>query len=247
MTIHPLSEGTFTIGFDKVFQPFDAEKDVLEERPRGSLLVEVQPFLVVTEKDKLIFDTGLGFNGPTGRPQIHEALASHGFSPGDITKVLLSHLHKDHAGGLMYADRNGALIPTFPYADYHIYRAEAAAMSEAGYPSYHADEITPLFQGGQVVWLEGKQGDIDGYIRWWHTGGHSPQHIVFLLEEGGEKIFFGGDEAPQAKQMKVKYSAKYDHDGKRAMELREAWAVQGKREGWEALFYHDVATPVLNL
>jgi len=247
MTIHPLSEGTFTIGFDKVFMPFDPAVDVLEERPRGSLLVEVQPFLVVTEKDKIILDTGLGFHGKSGRPQIHETLAEHGFSPGDITKVLLSHLHKDHAGGLMYADANGALIPTFPYADYYIYRPEAAAMGEAGYPSYHPDEITPLFEGGHVVWLEGERGDIDGFIRWWHTGGHSPQHIVFLLEESGQKIFFGGDEAPQAKQMKVKYSAKYDWDGKRAMELREAWAEKGKQEGWTALFYHDVATPTLKL
>lgn len=247
MKIFPLSEGTFTIGFDKVFHSFDPETDVLEDRQRGSLLVEVQPFLVVTEKDKIVFDTGLGFKGKSGRPQIHEALAQHGFSPGDVTKVLLSHLHKDHAGGLMYADANGALIPTFPYADYYIYGPEAAAMAEAGYPSYHPDEITPLFEAGHVVWLEGEQGDIDGYIRWWHTGGHAPKHIVFLLEEAGEKIFFGGDEAPQAKQMKVKYIAKYDWNGKRAMELREEWAAKGKREGWQALFYHDVATPMLRL
>lgn len=247
MTIHPLSEGTFTIGFDKVFMPFDAAADVLEDRSRGSLLVEVQPFLVVTEKDRIILDTGLGFHGKSGRPQIHEALIMHGFSPGDITKVLLSHLHKDHAGGLMYADANGALIPTFPYADYFIYRPEAAAMSEAGYPSYHADEITPLFEGGQVVWLEGESGDIDGYIRWQHTGGHSPQHIIFWISEGEEIVFFGGDEAPQAKQMKVKYIAKYDANGKRAMELREVWAEQGRREGWHFLFYHDAAVPQLRL
>jgi glyoxylase-like metal-dependent hydrolase (beta-lactamase superfamily II) len=246
MTVYPLSEGTFTIGFDKVFMPFNSA-DVLEDRPRGSLLVEVQPFLLVTEKDRIILDTGLGFSGLTGRPQIHEALEKHGFSPGDITKVLLSHLHKDHAGGLMHADSNGALIPSFPYACYYIYRPEVDAMFTAGYPSYHTDEITPLFDQGKLNWLEGMDGTIDGYIRWWHTGGHSPQHIVFLIDEGGEKVFFGGDEAPQAKQMKVKYIAKYDTNGKRAMELREAWAAQGKREGWQILFYHDVATPALHM
>ena len=49
MKIIPLSEGAFTIDQTKVFVPFDVEKDNLQERPRGSLLVEIQPFLVVTK------------------------------------------------------------------------------------------------------------------------------------------------------------------------------------------------------
>ena len=50
-----------------------------------------------------------------------------------------------------------------------------------------------------------------------------------------EKIFFGGDEAPQLKQMKIKYVAKYDYDGKKAMALREQYAEQGRKEGWQFL------------
>ncbi len=247
MQIVPLSEGEFTIGPDKIFRPFDAAVDILEDRPRGSLLVEVQPFLVVTGEDLLMFDTGLGFMGKTGRPQIHEALAQHGYSPGDVTKVLLSHLHKDHAGGLMYPGPGDALVPTFPYATYYIYRPEADAALGAAGPSYHPDEISPLFDRGKVQWLEGQEGTIDGYIRWRHTGGHSPQHIVFLVEEEGEKTFFGGDEAPQYKQMRTRYMAKYDFDARRAAELRAAWAAQGAREGWTALFYHDIATAFTRL
>ena len=48
MKIFPLSEGSFTIDQTKVFIPFDVRSDNLNERPRGSLLVEIQPFVLIT-------------------------------------------------------------------------------------------------------------------------------------------------------------------------------------------------------
>ena len=81
MTIYPLSEGSFTIGHDKVFIPFDPEKDVLNERAKGSLLVEVQPFLVKRGDELLLFDTGLGFADEQGGMQLHQNIRAHGFLP----------------------------------------------------------------------------------------------------------------------------------------------------------------------
>jgi len=61
MQIFPLSEGAFTIDKTKRFVPFDLEKDDLQQRTTGSLLVEIQPFAVITSEDVLVIDTGLGF------------------------------------------------------------------------------------------------------------------------------------------------------------------------------------------
>ena len=237
----------FTVGHDKQFVPFSIAHDVLTDRPTGSLLVEVQPFLVVTDKDVIVLDTGLGFRNTDGILQIHDNIREHGYEPASVTKVLLSHLHKDHAGCLVFKDDNGLIKATFPNADYYIYRAEADYALQTGYPSYHPDEIEPLLATNQVKWLDGEKGTIDGYIHFTHSGGHCPQHIVYLIEAGGEKIFFGGDEAPQLKQLKMKYVAKYDYDGKKAMHLREQYAEQGRSEGWQFLFYHDVKCPVSTL
>jgi glyoxylase-like metal-dependent hydrolase (beta-lactamase superfamily II) len=244
--IHPLSEGEFTIGHDKNFIPFNSSIDELTDRPTGSLHVEVQPFLVVTDKDVIVLDTGLGFKDENGIMQIHGNLRKHGYEPSQVTKVLLSHLHKDHAGGVVFED-NGVVNTTFPNADYYIYRAEADFALKTGYPSYHTKEIEPLLGSSQVKWLEGEKGTIDGYIHFTHSGAHCPQHIVFLIDDGENKVFYGGDEAPQLKQMKIKYVAKYDYDGKKAMQLREEYATQGHAEGWEFLFYHDVKTPIAKL
>jgi len=242
--IYPLSEGVFTIGHDKQFVPFNLETDELTDRPTGSLLVEVQPFLVVTDKDVIILDTGLGFSNSDGVLQIHDNIRQHGYEPAAVTKVLLSHLHKDHAGCLTFTDNNGLVKTTFPNADYYIYRNEAEFALKTGLPSYHPGDIEPLLGTSQVRWIDGEQGNIDGYIKYMHSGGHCPQHIVFLIDDGRDKIFFGGDEAPQLKQMKMKYIAKYDYDGKKALALREQYAEQGRLEGWQFLFYHDVKTPI---
>ena len=62
--------------------------------------MEIQPFAVITSKDIMLLDTGLGFADDKWQLQIHKNLASHGINPSDVTKVLLSHLHKDHSGGI---------------------------------------------------------------------------------------------------------------------------------------------------
>lgn len=244
--IFPLSEGVFTIGHDKVFVPFDVGKDVLTERPTGSLLVEILPFLVVTDKDVIVLDTGLGYS-VNGELQIHTNIRNCGYEPGDVTKVLMSHLHKDHAGGVMYEDANGILKPTFANAEYYIYRPEADFALKTGAPSYTTSDFEQLLSSTQVKWLDGEEGMIGTEIKYTHSGGHCPEHIVFLVDDGQDKVFFGGDEAPQLKQMKIKYVAKYDYDGKKAMALREQYAEQGRAEGWQFLFYHDVKTPVAKL
>ncbi|HTN47145.1 MAG TPA: MBL fold metallo-hydrolase [Flavipsychrobacter sp.] len=244
--IIPLSEGVFTIGHDKIFHPFDPETEELNDRPTGSLLVEVQPFLLVTQQDVILLDTGLGFHIGNDL-QLHYNLAKQGYRPEDVTKVLLSHLHKDHAGGMSFKDAAGNSKPSFPEAMYYIYKAEAEGAIQDTSLSYIPEELNPVLQSDQVVWLEGENGIIDENIRFTHSGGHSKNHIVFLYDDGETRIFFGGDEAPQLKQMKIKYVAKYDYDGKKAMQLREQYAEAGKKGDWQFLFYHDVKTPVSRL
>lgn len=247
MPAYPLSEGVFTIGHDKVFVPFDDEKHLLNERPIGSLLVEVQPFLVVAGDEVLLLDTGLGFKDEVGEMQLHANIRKLGYTPEQVTKVLLSHLHKDHAGGLIQVDANGIQKPSFPNAQYFIYRPEADFALATGSPSYNPEEIEPVFGSGQVVWLDGNEGRINEHISFRHTGGHCPQHIVYMVDDEDTTHFFGGDEAPQWKQIKMKYVAKYDFDGKKAMQLRAQWAEEGQKAHWNFLFYHDVKTPMMQL
>lgn len=241
MKIIPLSEGVFTIDKTKLFVPFDLSSDDLHKRPAGSLLVEVQPFVVITKKDILLLDAGLGFKR-NGELQIYTNLKSNGIQPADVTKVLLTHLHKDHAGGVSMTDRLGHRLITFPNATYYVQQKELSFAMDTGFPTFITDEIAILENNKKVVLQDG-DGDIDGYIHYHVTAAHSPYHQVYWIKED-ETIFFGADDAPQLQQMKNKFVAKYDYDGKKAMQLRQRWWKEGNEKKWTFLFYHDVKTPV---
>jgi glyoxylase-like metal-dependent hydrolase (beta-lactamase superfamily II) len=242
MNIIPLSEGTFAIDKTKLFIPFDKQSHDLQARTKGSLLVEVQPFVVITSKDILLLDTGLGFE-KNGSLQLHQNLMNAGINPSEVTKVLLSHLHKDHAGGAGIEREGSGGKLSLPNAEYFLQRNELAYAFEKGFPSFVTAELGCLQNKEQVVLLEGN-GVIDDYIQYEVTGAHSPHHQVFWIKEDGETIFFGGDDAPQLQQMKHGFVAKYDFDGKKAMELRRMWWERGEKEKWTFLFYHDVKNPV---
>ena len=241
MTITPLSEGSFTIDSSKLFVPFNESEDELQERPVGSLLVEIQPFLIKTERDLLLLDTGLGFSTEDGGMQIHKNLQGAGVEAGQITKVLLSHLHKDHAGGVGDSQKRLA----FPNATYYIQGKELDFAFEKGFPSFITEELEVLKGSSSVKLLADPEGSIDDYIEYEVTGAHSPYHQVFWIREGGQIIFFGADDAPQLHQMKHRFVAKYDFDGRKAMELRRQWWQIGKEKDWSFLFYHDVKAPIV--
>lgn len=245
MKIIPLSEGSFTIDKTKIFVPFDTSKDDLQQRPIGSLLVEVQPFIVITSKDILLIDTGLGFS-VDGQLQLHQNMKANGIEPEQITKVLMSHLHKDHAGGVSKRDNIGNYTLSCPNALYFVQQKEFEYAMETGYPSYMTDEFAELENHSQVIWLDG-DGIIDNYITHETTSAHSKYHQVFWIEEKNEILFFGGDDAPQLQQMKSRFVAKYDFDGKKCMELRQKWWIEGQEKNWKFLFYHDIKTPVYPL
>ncbi|HTQ64302.1 MAG TPA: MBL fold metallo-hydrolase [Puia sp.] len=243
MQIIPLSEGAFTVDKTKLFVPFNTDKDDLQQRAKGSLLVEIQPFAVITTEDILVLDTGLGFE-KDGKLQIHQNLIEAGIDPLKITKVLMSHLHKDHSGGISHVNPDTRLRePSFPNAVYYIQQKELEFAFEKGFPSYITEELECIKKFKNVVLLNGN-GIIDGYISYEMTGAHCPYHQVFRIVDAGETIFFGGDVAPQLQQMKSRFIAKYDYDGKKSMELRQQWWQQGEKENWTFLFYHDIKTPV---
>lgn len=237
MEIFPLSEGRFTIDASKVFVPFDEKTDDLLQRPTGSLLVEIQPFLLVMGGRHILLDTGLGLRDAAGNLQIHRNLTAIGIEPSRIDMVILSHLHKDHAGGMMDGD-----MPAFENAVYHINRQEMDTALQKGFPSYDISRFEKLTACGKIEWLQG-DGHINDSIRFETCGGHCPYHMAFWFGDENETVFFGGDVAPQLQQMKTRYINKYDSEPRKSMELRGQWWKEGREKNWTMLFYHDIRNP----
>lgn len=247
MKIFPLSEGSFTIDHTKAFVPFNKSTDDLQQRPVGSLLVEIQPFAVITSKDIIILDCGLGFTDKDDVLQIHRNLVEHDIDPMAVTKVLMTHLHKDHAGGICKYDKQlERSFLSFPNAHYYVHEKELAFASTNESASYLPEQFAQLASSEKLCLLKDDNGTIDGYIDYELTSAHSAFHQVFWIRENNEVLFFGGDDAPQLQQMKSRFVAKYDFDGKKTTELRRLWWERGQTEGWTFLFYHDIKTPTFS-
>ncbi|MEO5984749.1 MAG: MBL fold metallo-hydrolase [Ferruginibacter sp.] len=243
MIIIPLSEGSFTIDKSKVFIPFDTTKHNLHDRNKGSLLVQIQPFLIITKSDIILLDTGLGFANEDGVLQIHQNLLNNKIKPQAITKILLSHLHKDHSGGLSYKPRSSnARSLSFPNASVYVSEKEYQYAFEKTIASYETEQFECLKSSSNLILLKDDKGVITPEISYEVSGGHCPYHTTFTVVED-DVVFYGGDVAPQLQQMKSRFVAKYDFDGKKSMELRTKWWQEGEKKHWTFLFYHDIKTP----
>jgi len=241
MEIFALGEGSYSVDSSKKFIPFNPQTDNAKDRP-GSLFIHVNPFLVKTERDLILMDSGLGYKDDQGELLLHQHIRNAGFAPGEVTLVLQSHLHYDHTGGLIF-ERNGKLEPSFPQATHIIQKGEWDYAWSGKSSSYKLPIFETLKSAARIEIVEGS-GEVRPGIHYELSGGHTEFHQVFLLEDNGEKCFFGGDELPEPEQLLRKFAAKYDYDGRKAMNLREEYGKKAAEEDWTCLFYHAKSVPV---
>lgn len=237
MQAHSLYEGSYSVDISKKFIPFDPAVDDPKDRP-ASLFIHVHPFLIETPAGLILLDTGLGFHTEDGGLLLHENLKNKGFSPDQVRYVLMSHLHKDHASGMVISKAGQSSEIAFPDAEYVIQRGEWESSFLGSEDSYQTEMFETLQRSGNLLLVEG-DGVLTNEIEYQVSGAHTEHHQVFHIRTGGEHFFFGGDEAPEPEQFFTNYAAKYDHDGRKAMKLRAAYWEQGREEGWVFLMYHS--------
>jgi glyoxylase-like metal-dependent hydrolase (beta-lactamase superfamily II) len=235
LSIHALPEGRFTVGLDKRFVPHVEGAPL----PRGTLFVSVCPFLVKTPSDVLLLDAGLGAWG-RGVEALLESLARHGVAREAVTRVLLSHLHFDHAGGTIY-EVQGEWRPLFPNAEYVVQRGELTADGYKG-PSVEARErvVQTLDAAGQLVLVDGDRRLTDE-VELAKTNGHTGAHQLVRLHTGGLTAVYAGDVLAGPTQVTRRFSAKYDVDGAASQAWRSRLAAEAAAHGHLLLFFHGTA------
>ncbi|WP_160068601.1 MBL fold metallo-hydrolase [Sphingobacterium bovisgrunnientis] len=232
---YSLFEGSFSVDASKKFVPFDPEKDDPKSRP-ASLFVHVHPFLIESSNGLILCDAGLGFRTDEDELLIHQNIRKLGFEPEDVKYVLMSHLHKDHTGGLVdFKDGVGRVA--FPEAEYIIQRGEWENAYSTESASYRTEVFDVIQRSGNLTLVEG-EGIVNNEIRYEINGGHTEYHQAFHIETGGEHFFFGGDVLPEPEELFKNFIAKYDFDGRASRDKRKEYWEQGAPEGWIYLFYH---------
>ena len=238
MKIIALQEGNYIANSQKEFE-------LLTDKTTDSgLKMAIQPFLVITDNDVILLDFGLGFVN-NGIPLIYEVLRKNSIEPDQITKILVSHLHKDHIEGFGFFE-NDKLIQNFPNAKIYIQEREIDfALQQLQNPSYVPEILNELKKLPNVELLNEDSGQITNEIFFEVSAGHTKFHQVFWIKADDEIVFYGADDLPQKVYLKIPVAYKTDFDGKRAMESRKKWEQEAKEQNWKVLLYHDMKTPVL--
>lgn len=172
-------------------------------------------------------------------------LAEHGLTNTDITDVILTHLHFDHAGGGVQKDGNGNFVPAFPNAVYHVQKVQfdwAVNPSGKDRASYLKEHFIPLKEAGLLNLLEGP-GTLFPGIELLTFEGHTPGQQLPLLEGNGTPLFFAGDLIPLSSHISPPWIMSYDLNPLQSLREKESVLPRAAEEGWTVVFEHD---PVLS-
>ena len=241
MKIIPIKEGNFIADQSKNFKILEGNQD------SKGIKMSIQPFLIITENDYILLDTGLGWKNNEGELIINEVLDKENVQNTQITKVLLSHLHKDHINGTLVRTDSG-FESNFPNAKIYIQKRELDyAFESRGNPSFDFEILEALIQQPNIVWMDDDQVKIDNEIYYEVVGGHTPFLQVFKIIENNEIAFYGADNLPQESYLKYHVAYKSDFDGKKAMQLRIKWQKEAIENNWKILLYHDLEKSILQL
>jgi glyoxylase-like metal-dependent hydrolase (beta-lactamase superfamily II) len=150
--------------------------------PPDVIPLSVNALLVKVKDHVVLLDTGLG---PKAKGVLMQSLKKAGVSAGEITDVLITHVHGDHVGGLATAD--GA--PAFPKAKVRMSSAEWVFMQGQA-------DLAPLVKtiSAQVQTFEPGTEVAPG-ITAIAIKGHTPGHMGYEIVSGGDRILDIGDSA----------------------------------------------------
>jgi len=193
-----------------------------------------------TERQRAMYGVG---PGPTLRESLHERT---GFSPEDVSIVVNTHLHFDHAGGNTTLDPGNRAVPSFPNARYFVSRSEyehAESPHERDRASYLPENWRPLAESGQLELKEDDYEVVPG-LKMETVPGHSRTMQCVRLERGGRTLYGFADLVPTRAHVPLAWVMGYDLYPVETVEAKRRLLPRAAREGWLCLFYHDPEQPL---
>ena len=206
--------------------------------------------------ERVLIETGMGDKWPPRHAEMYglarertlgETLhARTGCAAADVTVVVNTHLHFDHAGGNTTLDEDGHAVPAFPNARYFVSRREyehAESPHERDRASYLTENWRPLAESGQLELKDDEYEVVPG-LSMETVAGHSRTMQCIKLERGGRTLYGFADLVPTRAHVQLAWIMGYDLYPVETLEAKRRLLPQAAREGWLCLFYHDPEEPL---
>jgi glyoxylase-like metal-dependent hydrolase (beta-lactamase superfamily II) len=252
-----IQAGTFRSDAGTLFGPVpwvlwgDLVKEEVDERRR--LLQALNCLLIETPSGRVLVETGIGerVDEKTREMRTYEgpwvvaALERAGFLPESVDVVAMSHLHFDHAGGLLRADGERA----FPHARIVAQKAEwevALGDNPRLVASYVQPELTLVKEWGAQGWVDGEVELIPG-VTVVPTGGHSTGHQAIIVRgtgDGARTLAFFGDLFMRPWAANPRWVTAFDDFPLDSVVRKAELFAQAADEGWLIVLSHESKHPV---
>jgi glyoxylase-like metal-dependent hydrolase (beta-lactamase superfamily II) len=231
---------------------------------------------IETPTERILIETGIGekwtekqlaMYGIFRRKPFAETLFEKtGCRPEDISIVINTHLHFDHAGGNTILEREKRRggeggknqrpktedrrpIPQFPNARYFVSESEfkhAENPTERDRASYLAENWQPVLESGQMELKPDVYEAVEGLIVE-NVRGHSETMQTWKLARGGATVYGFADLIPTRHHLPLPWVMSYDLYPTETLDFKKRFLPQAVRENWLCLFYHDFETPLCRL
>lgn len=206
--------------------------------------------LIISDSQKILFDVGMGnkqnekyysFSQPWQQENFLPQLEKHGIKPEDITDVIFSHLHWDHAGGATYYNEKGELKERFPNAKYHCSKANWESSRNPNFreaKAFFDEDILPLFESGKLNLVE-KDSFFNSDIFLKLSDGHTLGHIMLLIDTDKGKLAFTADFIPTKGHIPLAWITSQDIHPMETLKDKTAFLEEACEGNYIIMYGHD--------
>ena len=250
--IFPVSDGTFRLDGGAMFGVVPRTLWEVSNPPdeKNRVLLGLNPLLIKAGGEKILVETGIGGKGDEKfrsiygierNPGLGGSLRKIGLIEEDVSIVINTHLHFDHAGGNTLAGAGGALRPAFPRARYIVQRGEfekAMSPNERERASYRAEDFVPVKEAGLFELIDGDR-EITKGVSVFRAPGHNRDIQLVKIESGGRTAVVLSDIIPTAAHLKYPWIAGYDLFPLETLRIKKEIVEKAAAGGWLLFFFHD--------
>jgi len=208
--------------------------------------------LIDTGDRKVLVDCGIGdkqsdkFMGHyylNGEETLEGSLAEAGYTVNDITDLILTHLHFDHAGGaIRWNEDKTEYLPTFPNATYWTSRQQwewGTHPNNREKASFLKENIFPIEEKGNLMLIEKESVIIPGIsVRLFD--GHTDGQVIPMIRYNGKTIVYMADLLPSAAHIPLPYVMSYDTRPLITMDEKQKFLNEAADNGYILFFEHDI-------
>jgi glyoxylase-like metal-dependent hydrolase (beta-lactamase superfamily II) len=218
------------------------------------IVLTLNSLVVETDGHIILVDTGWGDKQDEKffrHTHLHDGeglidgLKNRGYSPEDITDVVLTHLHADHCGGCVKNNNgNTGYELVFPEATYHVSRTQWEWASENNLREADAfleENILPIAQSGRLNLVD-EEGELFKGFSVRICYGHTPGLMIPVIDYNGRTLVYTGDLIPTIAHLPLIWNMSYDIESLKTIEEKKNILQEALDSNYILVFQHDANT-----